>query len=156
MPFYDIHHCISLTDAQKDALAEKITYLHSGKFTTPSLFINVAFTDVGQRQIYVAGGARTAAQFEQLCEELSEVWNEVVDVGGPKETHSQRSLRGVFVLGGLAAGLEVGFRVPMPGEDHVYLKSNLQAWKQLADSGDEDFAGLIKELETRKEFIAQL
>ena len=58
MPLYDVEHTTSLTSSQRDALAMAITKIHSEKFTTPKLFVNVRFVDLRQRKgeaHYVAG-----------------------------------------------------------------------------------------------------
>lgn len=53
MPLYEFHHIISLTSTQRDALASGVTDIHSQKFSTPRLFVNVSFTDVSA-QPYVS------------------------------------------------------------------------------------------------------
>ena len=55
MPMYEINHTIPLSDDQQSLLAERITYIHSRQFTTPSLFVNVIFKDVRQIATFVAG-----------------------------------------------------------------------------------------------------
>ena len=55
MPLYQIEHIIPLTPEQQDALASALTTLHTRKFTTPSLFVNVQFRDVREQVCYVAG-----------------------------------------------------------------------------------------------------
>lgn len=52
---YEIEHIAPLTQIQKDALARSITDIHSNKFTTPRLFVNVKITDATHQQTYVAG-----------------------------------------------------------------------------------------------------
>ena len=44
MPFYEVQHCIHLSDIQKLAIAKKITSAHTRKFVTPSLFVNVFYS----------------------------------------------------------------------------------------------------------------
>jgi phenylpyruvate tautomerase PptA (4-oxalocrotonate tautomerase family) len=126
MPFYDIHHSVPLSALQQRTLAEKITYLHSRKFTTPSLFVNVLFHDSSKDIVYVGGkpktfsvvfarvrtgGTRTQAHFEELCEEVTGAWDEVVN-DGKKGVGGEKELRGVFICGVLTAGVEAGFRLP--------------------------------------------
>ena len=61
MPIYQVEHICHLSDAQQDASAEAMTKIHTEQFTTPSLFVNVAFTDVSSQRTYVAGkGVRRA------------------------------------------------------------------------------------------------
>lgn len=55
MPVYDIEHIVSLTDGQKDQLADAITKVHSEKFSTPRLFVNVNFKDISSIRTYVGG-----------------------------------------------------------------------------------------------------
>lgn len=52
---YEIEHIAPLTQTQKDALALAITEIHSTKFTTPRLFVNVKITDASKQETYVAG-----------------------------------------------------------------------------------------------------
>ena len=59
MPFYDIRHSISLTRAQRDNLAAKITHLHATHFTTPSLFMNIQFTHTVPETPFYIGGKPT-------------------------------------------------------------------------------------------------
>ena len=55
MPFYDVQHTLSLSEKQKEKLADAITPVHTLLFTAPKLFVNVAFTDVSNREIFAAG-----------------------------------------------------------------------------------------------------
>ena len=55
MPFYDVHHCVSLTKEERDRLAEAITFIHTRTFAVPRLFVNVQFTDLRNYHTYVAG-----------------------------------------------------------------------------------------------------
>ena len=55
MPFYDVQHTLSLSEQQEERLADAIATIHTSLFTTPKLFVNVAFTDVSNRQIFAAG-----------------------------------------------------------------------------------------------------
>ena len=55
MPSYEFEHVDPLSSAQKDALAEAITHIHSHLFTTPSLFVNVRFINIAGQDYYVAG-----------------------------------------------------------------------------------------------------
>lgn len=57
MPMYEIEHIAALTKTQKDALAFAITGIHSDKFTTPRMFVNVKITDATKQETYVAGRA---------------------------------------------------------------------------------------------------
>lgn len=55
MPLYEIEHVTPLSSSQKDALALSVTQIHSHLFTTPSLFVNVRFTDIRNQDIYIGG-----------------------------------------------------------------------------------------------------
>ena len=55
MPLYQIQHSSTLSRDQQDKLAAAITEIHAEKFTTPSLFVNVIFTDTSSQHTYVAG-----------------------------------------------------------------------------------------------------
>lgn len=58
MPLYDVEHTTPLSKSQRDALAQAITKIHSETFTTPKLFVNVRFVDLGKRRDevqYIAG-----------------------------------------------------------------------------------------------------
>jgi len=55
MPLYEVVHIVSLTAAQKSELARAVTETHSQLFTTPSLFVNVVFTDAIKQDAYVGG-----------------------------------------------------------------------------------------------------
>lgn len=55
MPLYEIEHIIPLSSPQKDDLARSITQIHSHLFTTPSLFVNVRFTDTANHDVYIGG-----------------------------------------------------------------------------------------------------
>jgi hypothetical protein len=43
------------------------------------------------------------------------------------------------------------FPVPQAGQDKAWLKHYVSDFKKLANAGDADFAGVMKELETRKD-----
>ena len=55
MPAYEIEHVVSLTSQQKDEIAQSITATHTSLFTTPSLLVNVRFTDSSNQDIYIGG-----------------------------------------------------------------------------------------------------
>ena len=93
MPLYEFRHTTPLTDAQQDALAEAITTIHSTKFTTPKLFVNVSFTDYSKVNTYVAGKrkkinsivanvrtgpSRSQKDFDDLSLEVVKAWEKIV------------------------------------------------------------------------------
>ncbi|KAF2101168.1 hypothetical protein NA57DRAFT_64081 [Rhizodiscina lignyota] len=161
MPMYDIEHIVPLTDAQQDKIAEAITKIHSEKFVTARLFVNVNFKDISTMNTYVAGKrrpnnrifanvrhgpSRTQEMYDALCADIESLWAEVVGSEGKQE------LRGVFVLGSIVAGSEGGFSVPKAGQDEEWLEKNVLAFKKKADSGDTDFQGLLEDLRSRAVF----
>ena len=70
MPLYEVEHTIHLSPLQLDRLAEGITRIHSLTFTTPSLFVNVRFTNVAQQVTYV-GGKPVRSPFPLLSRDVS-------------------------------------------------------------------------------------
>lgn len=55
MPFYNFEYITPLSRSQKDQLAAAVTQIHTRKFITPSLFVNVRFTDCSNFDDYVGG-----------------------------------------------------------------------------------------------------
>ncbi|KAK6216090.1 hypothetical protein LQW54_003866 [Pestalotiopsis sp. IQ-011] len=168
MPMYEIEHIAPLTSTQKDALALAITEIHSTKFTTPRLFVNVKITDASKQETYVAGkprtsnrisahvrtsAARTQEDFNQLCNDLHVAWSSIVHPAHPTKPPADQELRAVFVLGDITAAWGAGFAVPTAGQDAQWAKDNMAAFKQRASGGDQDFADLVAELESREEFM---
>lgn len=118
MPWYDVEHAVTLTPTQCDALAEKITYLHTRTFKVPALLVNVQFRDASQDNTYVAGKrklsnriqanlrvgpGRPVQMYDELAEQLEKAWYEVVGTGKGNE------LRAVLINGGRVTGREAGF-----------------------------------------------
>lgn len=108
MPAYDIEHICPLSDEQQDYLAEAITMIHSEKFSTPRLFVNVTFKEISTIRTYVGGKrrpnnriianvrhgpSRTQELYDEVCAEVSEAWKKIVGDSGEKE------LRAIFILG---------------------------------------------------------
>ncbi|KAH6658000.1 hypothetical protein BKA67DRAFT_656232 [Truncatella angustata] len=167
MPMYEIEHIAPLTQIQKDALAQAITEIHSSKFTTPRIFVNVKITDARQQVTYVAGNARpsnritahvrtsasrTQEDFNQLCNNIHVAWSSIVHPGHPTKPPADQELRAVFIFGDIVAGWEAGFAIPSAGQDAQWARDNLEAFKEKARAGDEDFEDLVHELSTREEF----
>jgi phenylpyruvate tautomerase PptA (4-oxalocrotonate tautomerase family) len=117
MPEYDVRTIIPLTEQQQDSLAEKITTIHSEKFTAPRLFVNVKFTDISKVPAYVGGKrhkgnhifasvrvgpSRTQADWDDLSVQIVDAWNSVVGgkggSGGGRETELQTFFIMVCVL----------------------------------------------------------
>jgi phenylpyruvate tautomerase PptA (4-oxalocrotonate tautomerase family) len=63
MPLYEIEHSIPLSKAQRDQIAQAITQIHTRKFSTPSLFVNIRFTDCANQCLYIAGEQVSGAHF---------------------------------------------------------------------------------------------
>ncbi|ETS73806.1 hypothetical protein PFICI_14752 [Pestalotiopsis fici W106-1] len=167
MPMYEIEHIAPLQSEQKDALALAITEIHSNKFTTPRLFVNVKITDAAKQETYVAGrprasnritahvrtsAARTQQDFDQLCNDVHVAWSSIVHPAHPTKPPQDQELRAVFILGDITAAWEAGFTVPPAGQDAQWAKENMAAFQDKANNGDEDFADLVEELKTRDEF----
>ncbi|KAE8404367.1 hypothetical protein BDV37DRAFT_282916 [Aspergillus pseudonomiae] len=169
MPLYEVEHCIALSKAQRDELAQAITLLHTRKFTTPSLFVNVRFVDASNSCSYIGGkersinriiayvrpgGNRTTADFEELAQRVTDVWNQIVvqgDQSGTKESQLNR----VFIMGTITAGMENGFLLPRAGEDATWLRDHAPRFEELAKQGDSDFIELVAEMESRDDLSAK-
>ena len=176
MPLYEIQHTIPLTISQKDELAQAITHIHSEKFTTPKLFVNVSFTDTSQAWTYVggrrqtgnhirgtvrAGPTRTQQDWNELCIAIQDAWTKIAGTPLPTGKYAANgtdangsvsqdtSLRSVIVVGGIIAGLEAGFVLPPAGGDVQWLEENWATFNEKAEGGDEDFKGLVEEVKER-------
>lgn len=166
MPIYDIQHIVPLTDAQQDELAEAITVIHSTKFKTPRMFVNVKYTDIADKVYYIGGKrrqgnhiianvrvgpSRSQQEWDDLCLEIVKAWDGIVPM--PKVRRSapdaDHSLRAVFVLGGMQAGYEAGFLIPPAGGDVAWLHEHMEAFEAKASGGDEEFASLVQEVKER-------
>lgn len=171
MPYYEVNHAVILTASQKAELASAITQLHSTRFSTPRLFVNVKFNDItglkDTGDFYIGGHARTpshvlahvrsgpsrkTSDFNALCADVTAAWDEIVKPL-PKVKRSapdeDRGLYSVFVLGDIAAGMEAGFSIPEAGKDGEWLAENMGAFKARAEAGEEEFVELVKEVEER-------
>ena len=168
MPLYTVEHAITLTSSQKDDLAVTITNIHSTKFSTPKMFVNVTFTDVSEARTYIGGKQRTAnhikanvrsgpsrtqEDWNELSMLIARAWDDIVGRGLPKIKRGSEdpdtSLRSVILLGDIIGGLEAGFVLPPAGGDVEWLHQNWEAFNFKADDGDEEFKELVKEVEVR-------
>lgn len=167
MPLYDVQHAVPLTLSQQDDLAEAITRIHSEKFTTPRMFVNVRFTPVSpDAAVYVggvrkvashivanvrAGPSRTQADWNELCRAVEKAWDNIVPL--PKVRRSEpdqdTSLRSVIILGDITAGVEAGFALPPAGGDVDWLRENFESFQEKAKAGDQEFVQMVKEIEER-------
>ncbi|RDW81411.1 uncharacterized protein DSM5745_04968 [Aspergillus mulundensis] len=161
MPFYQIEHSTPLIRPQRNALALAITTIHTRKFATPSLFVNVRFTDSGDHVNYVggkectsmnrvlayvrSGGSRSKADFDDMALKIQAAWDEIVGTG-PEER-----LTRVLVLGAITSGLESGFVLPEAGKDVSWLKENMARFEERAEKGDEEFVELVREMRERED-----
>lgn len=171
MPLYDIQHITPLSDSQRDELASSITEIHSEKFTTPKMFVQVRFSDISSTPAYVGGkrkqgnhilanvrvgGNRTQKEFDQLCLDILNAWNSIVPVSGAngaghgKGGEDDFSLRSCIILGGLTAGYEAGFLIPPAGGDVQWLQDHMEEFEMKAKAGDEEFQDLVEEVRERK------
>ncbi|OGM50992.1 hypothetical protein ABOM_000050, partial [Aspergillus bombycis] len=154
MPLYEVEHCIALSQAQRTELAQAITHIHTRKFTTPSLFVNVRFLDASNSCSYVGGkerainriiayvrpgGNRTTADFEELAQRVTDAWNQIV-VQGAESGAKEAELNRVFIMGTITAGMENGFLLPRvsavngsPREDDFVINGLRLLWLQAGE-----------------------
>lgn len=138
MPIYEIRHAIPLTTSQKDSLAQQITAIHSQKFTTPKLFVQVYYTDVSSTWSYVGGRrrsenhirgqvrtgpSRSQEDWNSHIQAIADAWENVVGsamkngaAGGGEKFDT--TLRSVILTGGMVAGLEAGKKSTIDSSDH--------------------------------------
>ncbi|RSM19141.1 hypothetical protein CDV31_002062 [Fusarium ambrosium] len=169
MPLYEIEHCIPLSKEQRDELAQTITHIHTKKFSTPSLFVNVRFTDVRDHCMYIAGqqrtsnrifgvvragGPRTAESFDELAQQLEAAWDAVIN--GGKRGHGDKEMKVVSIQGSITAGVESGLLLPRAGGDAAWLNENKPMFERLAQAGDADFVQLLDEMQNREDLVKAL
>ncbi|KXT02122.1 hypothetical protein AC579_854 [Pseudocercospora musae] len=161
MPIYEIQHIIPLTPQQEDGLAESITRIHSTKFTTPRMFVQVKYTDCSNVTTYIGGKrrqgnhiianvrvgpSRTQSDWDDLCRQVLEAWNHTIAVPGAK---GDLTLRSCIILGGMTAGYEAGFLLPKAGDDVKWLGEHIEEFEMKAKAGDEEFQELVEEVKER-------
>jgi hypothetical protein len=115
MPLYEIQHVTTLTPSEQDSLAEAITQIHSTKFTTPKMFVNVKFTPSSDITTYVGGkrksgnhilatvrvgASRSQKDFEDLCTEIVKAWERIVPATSSSKGED-RELRSCILMGEL-------------------------------------------------------
>lgn len=165
MPIYDIQHVVSLTPSQQDELAEAITKIHSTKFSTPRMFVQVKFTDTSNNLTYIGGKrrqgnhivanvrvgpSRTQQDWDRLCVEIQDAWNGIVPMPTVKGGKPQDfTLRSCIILGGMTAGLEAGFILPPAGGDIAWLNEHMEEFEMKGKAGDEEFADMVAEVKER-------
>lgn len=89
------------------------------------------------------------AQFDSLCIELQEIWSSIAHPSHSGKAPPELALGAVYVTGGVLTALEAGFIVPKPGKEKEWALGNMEAFKQKAQEGDKDIAGLLQELQAR-------
>lgn len=89
---------------------------------------------------------RSVETYNEHCRDVIKAWNSIVGKDG------EQGLRTVWVLGALTTAVEAGFETPTAGNEITWLKQHKSAFQKLADEGDEDFIGLMNEIETRDDF----
>ncbi|SMR58732.1 unnamed protein product [Zymoseptoria tritici ST99CH_3D1] len=161
MPEYDVRTVIPLSESQQDALAEAITRIHSTKFTTPRLFVNVKFTDVSKQRTYVGGKrhqgnhifanvrvgpSRTPADWDDLSKQVVGAWEDVVQSEG---SGRECELQSFIIMGGMQGGYEAGFPIPPAGGDVQWMRDNMEGFKKKAADGHEGFIDMLAEIEER-------
>ncbi|KAM3424064.1 hypothetical protein BST61_g11385 [Cercospora zeina] len=164
MPLYEIRHTTPLTPQQHDALAQGLTTLHSIKFTTPKLFVNVLFTPFSTVPYYAGGTAkkgnhiianvrtgpsRSKADWDALSREVVALWEDVVGKDDDGDGGKGLGLHSLFILGGMVGGYEAGFLIPEAGGDKKWLEENWAEFEEKAKKGDRDFKELMEEVRER-------
>ncbi|KAK4494471.1 hypothetical protein PRZ48_014769 [Zasmidium cellare] len=149
-----------------DELADAITTIHSTKFSTPRLFVNVRFSDATTHNSYIAGKkrpanhivanvrvgpSRTQADWNSLCADIVSAWNRIVPM--PKVRRSDpdvdHELRSCILLGGMIGGYEAGFMIPKAGDDGQWLRDHWEEFEMKAQGGDGEFREMIDEVKER-------
>ncbi|KAJ6145266.1 hypothetical protein N7470_009161 [Penicillium chermesinum] len=134
MPLYDVEYVCPLSLSQQEELAQAFTQLHSQRFQTPRVFINVRFTDASSQVVF-------RGLYIEHCRAIVAAWERIVGTG------NEVGLRTVWVMGALTTALEAGIARPKTGEEKEWLRVNWPQFKALAEAGDEDFIDLMKEEE---------
>ncbi|KAJ5247017.1 hypothetical protein N7468_002000 [Penicillium chermesinum] len=156
MPLYDVEYVCPLSLSQQEELAQAFTQLHSQRFQTPRVFINVRFTDASSQVVFRGGkrrhynrvilrsrtsNDRSNELYIEHCRAIVAAWERIVGTG------NEVGLRTVWVMGALTTALEAGIARPKTGEEKEWLRVNWPQFKALAEAGDEDFIDLMKEEE---------
>ena len=91
---------------------------------------------------------RPRSDFDILCQRINQAWDRII-VGPLGSSKADYELRTVFVQGAITAAVEAGFVVPEPGKDKEWIQENMGKFREKADAGDEEFVGLVEEVERR-------
>ncbi|KAJ4861157.1 putative oxalocrotonate tautomerase enzyme domain-containing protein [Trichoderma breve] len=168
MPLYEVQHYIPLSLEERNKFAKEITRIHTREFITPSLFVNVQFTELKEGSSFIAGeekktnrviaflrgGPRTREQFVDVTKQVKKAWDEIMNEG--KAVWGERQLSLVGVIDGLAGGLEHDFVAPEAGKDVAWLKNHKSDFQKLASEGNDLFVGILQEMENREDLVAKL
>ncbi|TQV91525.1 Tautomerase [Cordyceps javanica] len=173
MPYYEVHHSLPLSDAQRQELAQAITTVHVTAFNTPSMFVIVRFVaeDLAQGNVFVAGvredktsnsiisyvrtsPARTKADFDKVAQELEDAWYKIVGNGQKTSAHpylSEKPEARLHAIGMLpiVTAREAGFGIPVAGEESEWIQEHLPVFKELAGHGETSFVSLLAELQSK-------
>lgn len=173
MPIYQIYHSYPLTREQRQKLATAITDLHCTTFTTPSFFVHIRFIfqDANDETYFMAGKPRTTntnrivgivrtsparskSDFDTLGEKIEDAWYRSLEpTPSGAETallaEAKRLLLVTFTP--LIAIREGGMTIPEAGKEGEWFKEKLPYIKERASKGNEDFAGMVKELDERED-----
>lgn len=95
------------------------------------------------------GPSRTKADFDEVSQLISEAWDSII---ASSSASAERKLGAVWILGGVLSAREQGFLVPRAGEEAQWVRENLAGFQKQAQSGNEVFADLVKDLEGREAF----
>ncbi|QIW99567.1 hypothetical protein AMS68_005085 [Peltaster fructicola] len=155
MPFYTVHHADTLTEVQQEKLALAITDIHSTKFTTPKIFVNVAFQDISKEVRFVGGKrksanliaanvrhgpSRTSEDYADLIRQIQAAWLRIV----PGTTMNR-----VVLNGSIVAGMEAGVILPSAGGDKQWISDNWEMFNQRAEAGDEEMRDIVEDIKER-------
>ncbi|KAL9096326.1 MAG: hypothetical protein Q9165_001323 [Trypethelium subeluteriae] len=143
MPLYDVEYVTPLTDETQEQLAKAITRIHTERFGTPSYFVNVRLF---RRCVSKSVSWRSIELYNDHCSTLVRKWEQLVGKGPEKE------LRAVWIESCLTTALDANFFRPRAGEEKKWLQEHWTDFEALADAGDEEMKGLMKELRTRADF----
>ncbi|KAM0445913.1 hypothetical protein ACHAPV_009242 [Trichoderma viride] len=176
MPYYEVHHSYPLTSEQQQEIASAITNLHATTFTTPSLFVHVQFNksdESGSTVHFMAGtrrsaqtnrivgivrtsAKRTKADLDRLAQRIENAWYSALGVSFDESTQqlppSEEGKR--LALVGFTPLLHVrewGLGAPEAGKEGEWMKELLPYMQRIAEYGNKDVAGMLKEFEERED-----
>lgn len=96
------------------------------------------------------GPMHTQDQFDSLCVELQDIWTSIAHPSHSISTAPEElTLNAVYVTGAMLTAMEFGFIVARPGKEKEWTMGNIGAFKQRAQEGNKDIAGLLQELQSR-------